>query len=64
MKKFFWFIVGLLGFIFLLSFISTSLFLFKGDGSADLRSANIGVIEIEGVISESMPVIEEIRRFK
>lgn len=64
MKKFFWFIVGLLGFIFLISFISTSLFLFKGDGSVDLRSANIGVIEIEGVISESMPVIEEIRRFK
>ncbi len=63
MKKLFWFVVGVLLLVFLVSFISSSWILSRG-GRVDLSSANIGVIEIEGVISKSLPVLEEIRRFR
>lgn len=36
----------------------------RGDASRDYSKANIGVIEIEGVVTESLSVLEQIRKFK
>jgi protease-4 len=60
-KKFFWFVVIVLVGVFLISFIGGLAVMTGGEDRLDREHANIGVIEIEGVISESLPVLEQIR---
>lgn len=38
--------------------------IWSGEERVDLRNANIGVIEIDGVITESLPVLDQIRDFR
>ncbi len=64
MKKFFWFVVIVLVGVFLISFIGGLTVLTGGDEELKKHEANLGVIEIDGVITESLPVLEQIRELK
>lgn len=48
----------------MISFISTSVLIWREDPSHRFAEANIAVIEIEGMITESMPIMEQIRELK
>lgn len=61
MKRFFWFL-GVVFFVLILFSV-----IFRGLGpteNLEVASGNIGVIEIEGVIIESLPVLEQIQTLK
>ncbi len=50
--------------IFLLSFIGGLTFLSGGEEKVEKDRANIGVIEMDGVITESLPFLEQLRELK
>lgn len=64
MRRFFKFL-GFLFIVFLvLSLIGGIYRLFSDQGIDNIREANIAVLEVEGVISNSMPVLEQLEEFR
>jgi len=63
-KKFFWFVVIVLVGTFLISFVGGLTFLSGGEEKMERKHANIGVIEVDGVITESLPFLEQLRDLK
>jgi len=63
-KSFFKFLLGLFLVLFCLSLIGSVYRFFSGSSELDHSGANIAVIEIEGIITESMPFLEQIRNLK
>jgi len=61
-KKLFWFIFGIIFIVFLVNLIGASFIYWRGGKDHyDVGDANIGVIEVRGIITDSMPVMEQIR---
>lgn len=63
-KRFFVFVLGLIAIVFLVSFCSGLRHVLDDDNEIKLSRANIGVIEIEGMIQGSMKFLDQMRELR
>ncbi|TVQ80027.1 MAG: signal peptide peptidase SppA [Bradymonadales bacterium] len=64
MKKGFLIVVAILAAVFFLSFCSSLHLIWGQKRGPDWSSKTIGVIEIEGVIREALPILDQIEKFR
>jgi len=63
-KKLFWFVVVVVLLFLFVNWLGSKFNMYESEDEIDLKAGNLAVIEVNGVIMESLPVIEQIQKIR